>query len=395
MVKKLWIWYLLFTKRLLKKPSFWIVLLLAPLLTAGMTLIAGEDSHVLRIAVYAEESDDKLGEQIIDDLEQLDGVVRYEACSSEEELRDLVAYGKMDAGYLIPADLSSLLEDYAAGRNNRMPYDGHLISFIAGEDTTQLQLAREQLYAALYPYLSEDIAEQFTLEQEEFEDRDEDEVRESIGELYDKLHVDESIFLFAYGEDESESHIDEANYLTAPLRGMLALFVFLTGLSTALYLLKDKQNGTFSWVRYGFGAVYDWIYLLSGTVLGGIAAYLALLCSGTFTQWPSELLLMALLVLAVTGFSGILCQAVKNLTAFATCILVIMLLSAVLCPVFLNIHMLTPVKFLLPPYFYLNGLHSVYFRLYFALYVLAAHLLYAGLHLLKAKRRPAPARQLS
>ena len=98
MVKKLWIWYLLFTKRLLKKPSFWIVLLLAPLLTAGMTLIAWEDSHVLRIAVYAEESDDKLGEQIIDDLEQLDGVVRYEACSSEEELRDLVAYGKMDAG---------------------------------------------------------------------------------------------------------------------------------------------------------------------------------------------------------------------------------------------------------------------------------------------------------
>ena len=43
-MKKLWLWYLLLTKRLLKKPSFLAVLLLAPLLAISLTLLAKEES---------------------------------------------------------------------------------------------------------------------------------------------------------------------------------------------------------------------------------------------------------------------------------------------------------------------------------------------------------------
>lgn len=362
------LWFLLLTKRILKRPSFWAILLLVPLLTAGMALAAREDSHILRIGLYAEPSDDPLAERIIEDLENLDGVIRYEACESEEELRSKVAYSQIDAGYLLPADLTRLMEDYTAGRKGALPYGGHLVTVVANEDTVWLQLAREQFFGVLYPYFSEAIAEQFALEQEVSSDLDEADVRRSVRQLYEQTHVEESIFRFAHSPAEPEPDWNDISYLTSPVRGMLALFVLLTGLATALYLLKDKKYGVFDWVKYGQRGHYDWIYLLSGTLVGGLAAYIGLFFSGTFTDWTRELPLMGLLIFAVVGFSGLLCRIIRNLIRFATCIPLILLCSAVLCPVFATFPGLLPVKYLLPPYFYLNGLYGDSFLWYLSIY---------------------------
>lgn len=103
MIKNGFTWYLLLTKRLLKKPSFWAVLLLVPVMVFGLGLAAQEESHILRIAVYAEPSSDPLGSRIAEDLEDLDGVVEYTVCGTEEELRREVSLSQADAGYLLPA----------------------------------------------------------------------------------------------------------------------------------------------------------------------------------------------------------------------------------------------------------------------------------------------------
>ena len=87
MIKNGFTWYLLLTKRLLKKPSFWAVLLLVPVMVFGLGLAAQEESHILRIAVYAEPSSDPLGSRIAEDLEDLDGVVEDTVWGTEEALR--------------------------------------------------------------------------------------------------------------------------------------------------------------------------------------------------------------------------------------------------------------------------------------------------------------------
>ncbi len=375
MGKKLITWYLLLSKRLLKKPSFWAVLLLAPLMTAGMMLAARGDSHVLRIAIYAQPSDDALGGQIVDDLTSLDGIVHYFSCESEQELRRAVSLSQADAGYLLPADMTELLRQYAAKEKSSLPYNGHLIRVVTNEDTVQLQLAREQFYSVLYPHLSRMIAEQFTLEQEEFSDMEEATVRADIDGLYGQLHVEESIFEFSYDGNEAAS-LDGASYLVSPLRGLLSLFVLLTGLASSLYLLKDKKAGMFNWVRYGYRPVYEWLCILAGTSAGGAAAFLGLLFSGTFTKWHIELLLMVMLVLAVTGFSSILSRLIQNMAVLGTCIPLVILICAVLSPVFASFRGMMPLKHLLPTWFYLNGLHSAAFRWRFLLYLLAANLVY-------------------
>ena len=269
MIKNGLTWYLLLTKRLLKKPSFWAVLLLVPVMVFGLGLAAQEEAHILRIAVYAEPSSDPLGSRITEELEDLDGVVEYTVCGSEGELRREVALSQADAGYILPAELTGMMEAYLAGRKNELPYDGHLISVIANEDTIQLQLAREQFFSVLYPYLSELAAEQFTLEQKEFAGLNEDYVREQIRGLYREERVEDSIFRFAYGTDAPEIDPDQNSYLMTPVRGMLSVFVFFTGLTMGMYLMRDRKAGMFQWVRYGKKPLYYWLSILAGTVHRG------------------------------------------------------------------------------------------------------------------------------
>ncbi len=376
MAKKLMIWYLLLSKRLFRKPSFLAVLMLAPLLTAGTALLAKEDAHILRIGVYAETSEDELGAHIVDELTALDGVIRYQEYNSENELRKAVAASQMDAGYLIPADLTELLREYASGDRSSFPYDGHLIGVVAPVDNIQLQLAREQFYSVLYPSLSQKISEQFALEHSVAADQEEDDVRKEIDRLYEQMHVDESIFQFAYIDSDTPIDMSRVNYLTSPLRGVLSLFVLLTGMASGLYLLRGRKDGMLGWVRYGYRSACEWICILTGTAAGGAAAYAALFFSGTFTVWGEELLLMTMLVLAVTGFCGILTHAVRSLTVFAACIPPVILTSAVLTPVFTSFHGLTAVKCILPGFYYLNSMNSATYRWMFLLYVLAVNSLY-------------------
>lgn len=387
MAKKLMIWYALLSKRLFVKPSFLAILLLAPLLTAGTMLLADADAHILRIAVYAEPSTDMLGERIIDDLTAIDGVVKYEPYSSEEELRRAVGESEADAGYLLPAGLTELLREYAAGDKSGFPYDGHLIRVVTNRDNIQLQLAREQLYSVLYPHISEMISEQFTLEQDDFSGMSEDAVRRSVEALYEQMHVDESIFQFAYIGEETPADLDNISYLTSPLRGLLSLFVLLTGLASSLYLLQDRKEGRFEWARYGYRPVYEWLSILSGTAAGGAAAYLALFFSGTFTAWGEELLLMILLVFAVTGFSSILSRIIRNMAVFGTCIPLVLLISAALTPVFASFNGVMTIKYMLPAFCYLNSVNSMNYRVRLLLYVLAVNGLY---FLLSALRNVIP-----
>ena len=60
---KIFTWYILLTKRLFKKKSFVLVLLLLPCLSAGLLLVSTQESGVLTVALVAEkkEAADKVG----------------------------------------------------------------------------------------------------------------------------------------------------------------------------------------------------------------------------------------------------------------------------------------------------------------------------------------------
>ena len=315
MMRKLGVWYWLLTKRLFKKWSFWLLLLAVPLLVLGMRGIAAQKASVLTMVFFAEPSEDGLGAEIARQLEASDGLICYERCTSEEQLRDRVAYGKADGGYVIPAELSALVREYVDGKRQALPYDGHLILFVAREDNIALKLAREQFFSVIFPSISEMLTESFTLKQEEFASMDETQASQRLKTLYDELSVDDSIFEFALGSSGETERLSQTNYLTAPLRGLLAVFVLACGLTMALYLIRDRRDGLLAQLPVHLRPVISWIYIFSGTLVCGAAAFAGLVFSGTFTSWPGECLRMVLLILAVTAFSWLVSSIFENIKA--------------------------------------------------------------------------------
>jgi hypothetical protein len=140
---------------------------------------------------------------------------------------------------------------------------------------------------------------------------------------------------------------------------MLSLFVMLCALAVTMFYLKDREEGIFSWMRIRMRRTFPLLYILTGTIPGALAAYAALYLSGTFTKWQKELPLLALYVLALAGFCNCLRILVRRMQAFGAAIPVLLLVSLVLCPVFLNVSMLTPLQRILPAFYYLSSLHSI------------------------------------
>ncbi|HIS46359.1 MAG TPA: hypothetical protein IAB46_02180 [Candidatus Scybalocola faecigallinarum] len=364
MIKNVWILYKMLTKRLFRRLSFWLILLMVPALAAGAGLLSGQDGALLRLGIYVPVSGDTMACQVGEALFDSGNAVEYIWFQSPEALRRETAFGKIDGGYIFPENMSGQLEDFLSGRADT------LVIFVAREDTPWLQAAREQFFGVIFPYISRAVGEDFTLRAARDLRLDTAKAQEEFDRLYDENRITENLFqMSVYGNGrESEDSEAGGSYLTAPLRGFLALFVLLTGLTMGMYLLKDRENGVYQWIARGKMPWLPWMYILTGTLAGGGAAFLGLMASGTGGSWARELFQMLLLVLGVTGFSSVLVRLIRRPAVLGACIPVVILLCAVVCPVFLSIKGLQIIKYMLPPYFYLTGSASVRLTGYLALY---------------------------
>ena len=107
-MKKAGIWLWLLTKRLYQKPAFLAILVLIPVLTFCYQGATQGDSGIMTIAL-AREGNDPLAEAIIEDLTEESQLFRYQLCDSEEDARQLVIAGKVDAAWIFPADMEKKL----------------------------------------------------------------------------------------------------------------------------------------------------------------------------------------------------------------------------------------------------------------------------------------------
>ena len=110
-VKKLFLWFGLLNKRLLKKISFLCLLACIPLLVMGVNLMAQQDSGVLRIALSREDEEDALAAQAMDRLMQRGSMVQYVVADSPEQARSLVVNGQADGAWIVREDLQDNIDE--------------------------------------------------------------------------------------------------------------------------------------------------------------------------------------------------------------------------------------------------------------------------------------------
>ncbi len=333
-MKKALLFLWLLTKRLYRKPTFLAILILIPALVLCYSASARDDSGMLTVALASEDGSLPAMEE--------GQLLRFIYCRAEEA-ESLVRHGKADTAWIFRENWAEKAEAFAAEPKT----ENGFVTVLVREDSVMLRLSREKLSGSAYSLLSRQVAINY--------------VRENIpglDSLSDEalLQYIENTFrgsrLFDYGE---AGQAQQVHYLTAPLRGMLAVVVVLCGLASGMYWQEDLRRGTFGWLSPRRQSLAELGCQLVALVNVGAVAVIALLLSGTANALGREALAMGLLVLCVASLSAALrrlCGSIRVLSVLLPLLVVTLL---VVCPVFFDLSALRGVQRLLPVTHYLAG----------------------------------------
>ena len=352
-LKKALLWLWLLTKRLYKKPSFPILLLLIPALCLCYGTTAGQNSGVVTLAL-ASEAPDALTEDLFAGLSE-SNLMRFEICQTPEQAELLVRTGKADEAWLFPADFSQRLQAFVES-----PGSGGLIRVLQRENSILLGLSRETLSAALF----NTTARQIYLDYMRGLPGNEAVTDQALLACYDKAAQSASLFVF---RDSGTGEASE-NYLLTPLRGLLGTVIVLGALAAAMYHMRDLRRGTFCWVRHPWQFLPELGSQLICCVHLSAAAGICLGLCGLSPGFLRELATVLLYGLCAGVFAMLLRRVARSVGTLGILLPVLAVGMLVLCPVFFDLGALRPVQVLLPPTYFINAAANPIWLAYMALY---------------------------
>lgn len=376
-MKKMWMWFLLLTKRLYKKITFLTILLLIPVLVLGYHAAAKGDSGMISVA-FAQKDDDPLAKVFIREFDADSQLIRYIPCDTPEEAEDLVRGGKVDMAWIFEEDLQARMEEFV-----KQPRDKNaLATVLLREDNVTLRLAREKLSGSIYRELSRRLYLKYIRDNfpalEGYSD-------EKLLEYYQGQSFTDD--LFTYDESDSVSRsIQTSHYLTAPVRGLLAVIVVLCGMATAMYYIQDSRRGTFGWVSVRRLPLVELGCQLVSIVNVTAVVMLALFLSGQAAGVVHELAAAVLYCFCCAGFCMLLRQLCRSVRVMGTMLPLLLVLMLVVCPVFIDLGALRKFQFLFPPTYFINAAYNPKFLLYMPLYTLACFGIYALIDGVRTKK---------
>ncbi|MBP3435367.1 MAG: ABC transporter permease [Clostridia bacterium] len=361
-MRRLWMWFLLLNKRLYKKATFVILLLLIPLMILALNVVAQQDSGFVTIALAQDDPADAVSSEIVSKLISDQRVIRFVNCETSEAAQALVSARRADAAWVFPDAMQERLETFLKTRRNKEP----VVTVFLREETVPLLLSHEKLAGALYkqcaPMLYRSYARGRTPELDGVSD-------EKLMSYYHGFEQKNALFQFAYPDETVRQDGDNAGgYLVTPLRGLLSIFVLLGGLAAAMFYMQDERRGVFSWVKQSrltaVSAACQGIAVLNLSVV----MLLSLLAIGMTVSLPRELVLLVLYILCCTAFCSLLSQLCRCVNVLGMVTPPLIVCMVVICPVFFNLGALRRLQFLFPPTYYLNAVHSDRYIVYGVVY---------------------------
>lgn len=349
MKKKLLLAWML-TKRLYKKPAFLALLLLIPLLVVAFGGIAGEESGLVTVALYIPEDAAAVRPLLESEL------LVFLDCDSPEEAENKVRYGKADAAWIFPENLEKRLEIFclAPGKTDA------IVRVVQREDSTLLRMAYEKLSGSLITLAGPVLYEQFARE-----NGLEHLSREALLQFYAAASPDEPLFRF----EDSGSAVT-VTYLTAPVRGLLAVVCVLAALAAAMFFNEDLQKGTFAAIPFSRLPLLEICCQMICLIQVGLICLIALVASGLAELRWAEVVTMALYLPCCAGFAMVLRSIFPRNEWLGAILTVLTVVMIGLCPIFFDMKIVPFLPFLLPPTYYIRGSYDSMFWLYAAAYTL-------------------------
>ena len=355
---KKWIkWFWMLSKRLYKKPSFWVLLLLIPVCVALFSGAAQEESGLVRIALVRQQADDPVATAIMDSLMEENRLFYFQPMQYEEAV-EAVKAGKIDEAWVFPENTEEAVQRYASGRGK------YIVTTITREETMTVKLSREKLSAALYPYCAKAYYIEYI--RKNFSQLDHLTDRE-LTVYFDEVKVTEE--LFTYGNPVDVSDAEEGNYLTSPIRGLLAIVMFLCAMAAVLYYFRDESAGTFAWVRQSRKGFTALCCTVTAALNISVVVFLSLLFSGLTVNLLREVAALILYSLCCAAFCLVLKQIFANIWSYAAIVPLVAVVMLAVCPVFYDFRTAYIWQHLLPPTYYVNAGYDSKYLLYMLGYI--------------------------
>lgn len=354
-------WFIILNKRLLKKKGFLIILLLIPVIAFLITVSGGDESGFIRVAVAA-KGNDSLSKSIINDLDRDTKVILVTACDTPKEAIKQLQSSKADIAWVIEDSPAERFDRLADGRNEI------LVNIYSAEDNSFLRSSGEKLFGALFPHLSYRLYEKYATEELPGGDALSE---DTLKKTYSRYFSDEGIVDFKI--IDSDKGVDSMNYVTSPLRGIMAIIMLFCALSSTMYFLNDEKNGIFAKLSPAKRATVLSGNNIAALFISGIFVTSALLISGIYTDFLTETVMMLLYILSTAGFCALMGTLLRSNNLLGAVSPIILVISLALCPVFLNIDMFQFIKYILPPYYYLHGIFKEAFILNSVIYILTVY----------------------
>ncbi len=348
---KLLMWWCMLTKRLYKKPTFLIILLLIPVLTFGYGVLAQEDSGVLTVAL-AREDEDPLAVAVMQELSRSSELILFKTYPTAREAREQVAQGKADAAWIFSKNMQEKVCKFIAKRSSWNSF----VKIVERESTVPVILAREKLSGAVFESCSKAMYLQYLREHVPALS---DTADETLLSYYDAIAIEGNLFEYATVDgSEPVQDATEASYLMTPVRGLLAVVAVLCGMATAMYYTSDSSRGTFAWVSR---RKLFWVELGCQTVsLVNVCAVtlLSLWAVGQTVGILRELAQMLLYILSVALFAMLLRRLLGGVKGLAVALPLLVVVMLVVCPVFFDLGALRQLQYLFPPTYYIHASYS-------------------------------------
>lgn len=369
-IKTLTRWTLLLWKRLYKKITFLLLLAMIPALVISYDMVSQEDSGLVTVALATQgDTVEPLTRSVWDDL-QSSKVMLFVECESPEAARELVLQGDADVAWIFAEDLEEKIYDFAARRSRKSAF----VTVLEPENRIALNLMREVLSGVMFPHCAEALYMIYIRENAPELDHLSD---EELLYYYRNTEFTEGLFAFTDMEgnpvDQTQTH-----YLLTPVRGMLAVVIVLSGLATAMYYIRDTENGTFAWIPQRRQTAVELGCQLISVVNVSLVVLLSLTLAGQAVSLGRELLVTVIYSLCAAAFAMLirrLSRGIRGLGMITPLLVVVML---VICPVFFDLGALRQVQYLFPPTYFINAAYNDHYLMVMGVYTLAMLLLCRG-----------------
>ena len=340
-IRRFFLWYWLLTKRLIKRPAYLAVLLMIPLFAAAVTLFSRQDSGAITVALCLEDPADPVASAAADRLLEEGSVLRCVPAENAEQARDAVRSGRADAAWIFSPGLEK-------GLNAFVRYGtGRLITVVEREDNIFLMVSREKLYAAIYPELS------FALFRSNAAEQGAELSEPALRDYYARGFSAEELIRFAYVDGTLIE--TDGSYLTAPLRGILALLLLLSGMASGMYCYREEREESFVWLSAAKRRLLPVLCHLTAMIPPALAMLIALSLARVSLGLGRELLMLLLYLPCCALFCEILRCLCPREEHYGVLIPILAVAILVFCPVFLNLTLVLPLRRLLPPAYYLEA----------------------------------------